>query len=499
MPRTRAAWLAAALALAAPEAPGTPAPPRPNILLILADDAGANSLGCLGGAVPTPHLDRLAAGGMTFSRCHAAPMCAPTRDEMMTGKTRLRLGGRPGTEVLFFTNLLQKAGYANAIAGKWFVGDAPSFNPPRRGYDEACILVNGYRHWSPDVMVWGSRGLLRELNQPASTGKLNEWQVPVGGGPGRATRLAERYAEDVAADFLCDFMERRREGPFFAFYSAKLVHVPQAPTPDAGPEVAAVCREAFARFEAKGDFNVEAAIRDGAKRRGLSLPGEERQESMRYLDKTAGRLIAKLDELKIREKTLVLFTSDNGNSETDPVRDGVRRVPGKKGDSRDGGTLVPLVANWPGTISPGSRCDNLVHVQDFLPTFAELAGAELPEGETFDGLSFAPPLLGRPGRPREWFIGSGAHPSVWLERVRKDFGNPALESYALRWVRGLRWKLYGDGRFYDLEEDPAEERPVRPGTGSPEAEQARKRFQEVLDGHSRPPSSKGEEPRFPYR
>jgi arylsulfatase A-like enzyme len=114
-------------------APPQPAA-RPNILLILADDLGNRSLSCFGGTVPTPNLDRLAKEDMVFHQCHAAPICTPTRDEMMTGMSRARFGGRPGLETPFFTNLLQRQGYATCIAGKWFVGSV--FDPPRRGFDE---------------------------------------------------------------------------------------------------------------------------------------------------------------------------------------------------------------------------------------------------------------------------------------------------------------------------------------------------------------------------
>ena len=137
--------------------------PRPNAVLILVDDLGNRCLSCFGGAVPTPNLDRLARGGMVFRNAHAAPMCAPTRDEMFTGLSRAGRG-RPDASVPFLTNDLQKAGYATGMAGKWFVGSV--FDPPRRGFDEACIMVNGYRHWAPDIMVFGSGGMFQEWNQP---------------------------------------------------------------------------------------------------------------------------------------------------------------------------------------------------------------------------------------------------------------------------------------------------------------------------------------------
>jgi arylsulfatase A len=194
-----------------------------------------------------------------------------------------------------------------------------------------------------------------------------------------------------------------------------------------------------------------------------------------------GRLIDELERSNLRDNTLVLFTSDNGNSQLDPLPDGAERSPGKKGDSREGGTRVPLIANWPGRIPPRSVCEDLVHVQDFLPTFVELAGGTLSKNRPCDGRSFAPQLFGERGSPREWFIGWGAHHNVWLDRVAQELGKPDLEPFRLVWIHGRRYKLYNDGRFYDLYEDLAETRRILPGSGSAEAEAARREYQAILD------------------
>jgi arylsulfatase A len=194
-----------------------------------------------------------------------------------------------------------------------------------------------------------------------------------------------------------------------------------------------------------------------------------------------GRLLTKLDELGLRKDTLVLFASDNGNSALDPLLEGATRLPGRKGDSLEGGTRIPLLARWPRAVKPGSACDDLVHVQDFLPTFLDLAGGKPPEGTACDGRSFAPQLLGRKGEPRDYFYGCGAHPSIWFKRVAAELGTPDMEPYRLFWVRGLRYKLYNDGRFYDLQQDLAETSRILPGKGTQEAEAARARLKAILD------------------
>ena len=455
--------------------------PRPNIVLILADDLGDRSLSCFGATVPTPNLDRLAKEGMVFENAHAAPMCAPTRDEMLTGKSRARINGRPGLETPFFTNLLQEQGYRVGMAGKWFVGSV--FDPPRRGFDEACIMVNGYRHWAPDIMVFGSEGLFQDLNQPPVEGRLNEWEIPLEGeSRHKATCLPERYSEDVQVDFLCDFIDRHKDKPFFAYYSSKLAHVPQAPTPDGHADAIDIYRQAFAYSHDRDLSKLQPFVEAEMKRRGVKPPAlrEYRNDAIAYLDKSVGRLLDKIDRAGLREKTMIVFLSDNGNSAIDPLPEGAMRTPGRKGDSRDGGTLVPLLVRWPEKIPPSSRCSDLVHVQDFLPTVVELAGGDLDSNTEYDGRSFAPQLLGKDSNPRTFFIGRGAHPSIWLDRVRAEVGNPNLESWKMVWVHGIRYKLYADGRFYDLDVDPEEAHRIPLGSGSAEAEQIRNKFQAVL-------------------
>jgi arylsulfatase A len=452
---------------------------KPNVVLILADDLGDRSLSCFGGTVPTPNLDRLAREGMVFENAHAAPMCAPTRDEMFTGLSRARFRGRPGLETPFFTNLLQKQGYRTGMAGKWYAGSV--FDPPRRGFDEACVMVNGYRHWAPDIMVFGSGGLFRELNQPPVEGRLNEWKIPLGGDVRhKATCLPERYADDVDVDFLCDFIERNKQQPFFAYYASKLPHVPQAPSPDGNREEIAVYRDGFASSHDRDLTKLQPFVTAEAKRRGVPMGSNTyRNDATHYLDKAVGRLLDHIDQEGLRNNTVVIFLSDNGNSGIDPLPEGASRLPGKKGDSREGGTRVPLLIRWPARIAAGSRCGNLVHVQDFLPTLVELAGGTI-DAAKYDGRSFAPQLLGQRGDARAYFVGTGAHPNIWLDRVRGEVGDPELKEWKMVWVRGLRYKLYDDGRFYDLSIDLEEANRIPLGEGSVEAESARKELQAVL-------------------
>jgi arylsulfatase A len=184
-----------------------------------------------------------------------------------------------------------------------------------------------------------------------------------------------------------------------------------------------------------------------------------------YLDKCVGRVVEALDRLGLRERTLILFTGDNGTPRG--IRSGFRgrTVAGGKGLMTDAGTHVPLLANWKGIVEAGTVTGDLVDFSDFLPTLAEAARAPLPRGVVIDGRSFLGRLRGDPGAPRRW---------VYVHYDRDASGDPA------RAVRTARWKLYGDGRLYDLDADPAEKTALAPGKEGEEARQARGRLETVL-------------------
>jgi arylsulfatase A-like enzyme len=186
-----------------------------------------------------------------------------------------------------------------------------------------------------------------------------------------------------------------------------------------------------------------------------------------YMDAIVGRITTTLDELGIRENTLVMFLGDNGTNRniTSPTTHG--DVTGHKGYPDDGGTRVPFIAHWPGTIPGGQVLDDLVDTTDFLPTIAAVTGAAPPADVPLDGRSFLPQLQGERGAPREWVF----------SHYDPDWGNFEKSRFA----RNQRWKLYDDGRLYDVSADVLEARTIAPGAGGPEAEAARRLLQPVLD------------------
>jgi arylsulfatase A len=404
------------IALLAWLALGPPAPAdRPNVILILADDIGISGFSCYGGAFQTPRLDELARTGARFDFCFAAPLCGPSRALLMTGRYAFRTGvvtngtggaASPRKEVPL-ARVLKEAGYATAVAGKW--RQLQYLTTPEEG-----------RAWGFDeFMVWGVGG-----GRGRAKGKGERYWEPAYNHNGAWREdIAERYGPDVLHEFVVDFITRHKDGPFFVYYPMPLVHSPIERTPDSTGE--------------KGKFFAD---------------------NIAYMDKLVGKLADELDRLGLRERTLILFTGDNGTVGGRTVNG--KLVDGGKGTMKEGGSRVPLIANWKGTIAAGTVLPDLVDFSDFFPTIVELAGAKSPPGVPIDGRSFAPRLRGEAGRPREW---------VYIQ-----LGNA-------RYVRDARWKLTGDGTLLDMREAPFAELRVDPAAADPAAADARRRLQTALD------------------
>lgn len=398
-----------------------------NIVLIMADDLGYECLGCYGStSYKTPFLDELARTGMRFERCYSQPLCTPSRVQIMTGQYNFRNYTEFGIldpKQKTFGHLLQKAGYATCVAGKWqlygSVDQRPEVRgtgslPDQAGFDEHCL-------WQVDKR--GSRYKDPEIVQ---NGKYRD-------------DMQGKYGPDVFCDYILDFIERHRTKPFFVYFPMALVHSPFVPTPDS---------------------------EDWAKDKHENNP-KYFADMVAYMDKIVGRIVQRLDELGLREKTLVLFTGDNGTSKGIKSKLGDRVIEGGKGDTTDAGTHAPLIANSKGIVPAGKVCGDLVDFSDFYPTFAEIAGAMQSENMIIDGRSFVPQIRSRLGNPRDWIF---CH-------YDPKWGKWKLK----RFVRDKRWKLYANGELYDVQADPLEDNPIQLGKDDRQAAAARKRLQAVLD------------------
>jgi arylsulfatase A len=415
----------------------TAAERKPNVVLIMADDFGYEAVSANGGeSYRTPNLDRLAAGGMRFEHCHVQPLCTPTRVQLMTGIYNIRNYvdfQLMDPKVTTFGQLLKKAGYATAIAGKWQLGTDPN-GPRDLGFDESVL-------WQ----------LTRRPPRYANPGlEINGKEKDYDNG---------EYGPKLINDFALDFVTRHKDRAFFLYYPMILTHDPFQPTPDS--------RDWDPK--AKGETN-------SFSKEKVNLNVKYFADMTAYMDKMVGRLVAKIDELGLRENTLILFLGDNGTDVDVVSRFKGQPYRGGKGTRTARGTHVPFIANWPGNIPAGRVNTDLIGSVDFLPTICDVAGAPVPTSLQIDGRSFRPQLLGQTGDPREWLY-------VWYAR----YGGPTA---MFEFVLSKQHKLYRDGAFYDLAADPFEEKPALrvPSLTGAQAAAARK-LQAALDQYSnvRPP------------
>ena len=370
---------------------------RPNIILIFSDDVGIGDIHCCGGPFQTPNIDALATGGTRFEYCYATPLCGPSRCQVLTGRYPFRTGlisnqSRnaidPKREVMIPT-VLKQAGYVTASVGKW---GQMCLGPSEWGFDESLVFPGSGRYWRKQTAQYRVNGKPQDL--------------PAG-----------QYLPDIMHQFLVDFITHHKDQPFFVYYPMSHIHGPIVRTPDSKP---------------------------GADKDRLYA------DNIEYMDKLVGRLVEELDRQHLRDKTLVLFTGDNGTArfgaETATVNG--RRVNGQKGTMLEGGSRVPLVVNWPGVTPAGKVNHDLIDFSDFFATFAELGGAKPPEGVTLDSHSFAAAIKGQTGKPRDW---------VYVELNGKSY------------VRDARFKLTNGGELFDLSEAPFKETPVPQDTTEPAA------------------------------
>lgn len=392
----------------------------PNIILLMADDFGYEAVTANGGeSYQTPHLDRLAATGMRFEACYVQPLCTPTRVQLMTGLYNVRNYVRFGVldpAATTFAHRLKQAGYATGICGKWQLGSEKDL-PRRFGFDEAFL----WQHTRVPPR-YANPGLERE-------------------GVEIDYRNGE-YGPDLVNDFAMDFVTRHRGHPFLLYYPLVLPHDPFQPTPDSP--------------------DWDPTVRSERERRDV----KHFAEMTAYMDKLIGKLVAKLDELGLRETTLILFTGDNGTHPSVTSRFRGEPYPGGKGTGTVRGNHVPLIANWPGSIPAGRVNADLIASVDFFSTLCEAAGTTVPAALAIDGRSFLPQLLGRPGTPRESFY-------VWYAR---NGGPKATHEYA----QSRTHKLHRDGRFYDLTTDRFEQRPLPLDALSPAASAEALKLRAVL-------------------
>ena len=371
-------------------------PSQPNIIFILADDLGYGELGSYGQKlIQTPHLDRLAAEGIRFTQFYAgSTVCAPSRSVLMTGKhmghttVRGNAGGRNmaaqtlRADDVTVARVLQQAGYATGLIGKWGLGEADSAGQPlKQGFDYHYGFLNQtHAHNHYPNFLWRNGEKVTLPNDLVPLGQAE--------GAGYSKQRAV-YAGDLFAQEAQAFVEKNQAKPFFLFYSVV--------TPHANNE----------RSRELGDGNEVPDLEPYA-----SLPWSEAHKAhaamVTRLDRDVGALLALLKRLKLDERTLVMFSSDNGpHREGGPNYDPAFFTPsgpytGMKRSLTDGGIRVPFLARWPGKIAAGQVSNHVGYFGDLMATWSELAGAKTPA--KIDSLSLVPTLLGRGTQSKHEFL-----------------------------------------------------------------------------------------------
>lgn len=380
-------------------------PRPPNIVLVVADDVGYECFGAYGSRqYRTPRIDQLADTGVLFTNCYSTPLCTPTRVALMTGMSNARNYADFGSllpDQYTIADLFGQAGFATAVAGKWQLqgGSNAAGVPPGDGFDTYCLWntgrTEGRRFWNPSL---------------EQDGQILEVQD-------------DDYGPDVITEFLLDFVEVNQSRPFFVYYPMILVHSPFVPTPHSSNRESVDEQQNFV-------------------------------DMVEYSDYIVGRLQDKLSDLGLLDDTVFAFTSDNGTHQKLVSEFQGGSVRGDKGAPTDAGTHVPLVVSAPGRVPGGRVLTDLIDFTDFLPTLADAAGLELPEGLSVDGVSFWDRLRGGEGNPRKYLY-TYYFPRPFASRFDSPYSHPEVV-----YVRDTRYKLYRSGELFDLRNDPLEAHPL---------------------------------------
>lgn len=420
-------------------------PIKPNILLIMVDDLGKEWISSYGAeTIATPNIDALANGGMKFDNAYSMPQCTPSRATLLTGKYPWRNGFVNHWDVprwgvgyfdwkikqnTTFARLMRDLGYATAAAGKWQINDFR--------IEPQAMRRHGFDGWA----MWTG---YESGNKPSA----KRYQNPYINTPEGSKTQKGKFGPDIYAQHLIDFMKINRDQPMCLYFPMALTHSPLVATPD--------------EPDAKSPLAKHKAM-------------------VRYVDTIVGRLIQALDDLRLREKTIVIFTTDNGSIPRVTGSINGHKVKGAKGKESEPGVCAPFIVNCPGTVPQGVRSDALTDFTDILPTLVDLAGGEVPEDLIIDGVSIVPVITGtKKNSPREWIMALG-HGPARLDHA----GVRGKDDFATRVIRDKRFKVWISNqkkifRLHDLKQDPWEETNLIESQ-LPEHRTALKKFTAILD------------------
>ncbi len=460
----------------------------PNIVLIMADDMGFSDVGCYGGEINTPHIDRLAAEGLMFRQFYNNAKCTTTRASLLTGLYPRREGQLIKPNMVTIAEVLKQAGYKTALSGKWHLGNTQPRRPSDRGFDEYYGLLDGCCNYFdpaiPDPPFKGGKTRFFAKNDE------------------RITEFPEDfYTTDAFTDYAIDFVDRmakaEQPAPFFLHLCYTAPHYPLHAKPGDIKKYQGKYLEGWEQLrKERHQRQIELGLIDAdwplPKPNREVGPWEEAEskdwQDLRMavyaamidsMDQNIGRLLAKLDEKGLAENTVVMFLADNGGCPETPGGNDPKTLPGPKefyshvgpgwayaqntpfrrykATVHEGGISTPFIVRWPGKIKPDTMTDQVGHIIDVLPTCAELAGATYPveyNGEAIlpvEGLSLLPVFEAKTREP---------HKTLYWEWG----GNRAIRErqWKLVWDKGVKkWELYNVETDRTETNDLAEHNPHR--------------------------------------
>lgn len=390
---------------------------KPNFVFIIADDLGWADVAFHGGNAPTPHLDKLVREGMELTHHYVAPVCSPTRTGLMTGRCWSRFGvTTPQSQralpwdTMTLPRALKSVGYETCITGKWHLGSKPDWGPNHFGFDHSYGSLGG------GVGPWDHHYKKGEFTE---TWHRNEKLLTETG-----------HVTDLISKEACEWLEARKNAPFFLYVPFTAVHLP--------------IKEP-AEWLAKVPVGIQGDV------------ARHYAACVMHLDAAVGQIVATLEKIGQRDKTLLIFTSDNGGSTAEnngqayppddypagPLPGNNKPLRNEKGSVYEGGTRVPCIASWPGTLKSGKH-ESPVQIIDWMPTFSALAGFKPEKDLKWDGMNLWPQ------------VAEGAEPSTrTLYTVAPGFKSCSL--------RHDPWKLvvHGSGdkakfELYEIFTDPNE-------------------------------------------
>jgi arylsulfatase A-like enzyme len=395
---------------------------KPNILFIMLDDLGKEWISCYGAEdIETPNIDALAAGGMKFNNAYSMPQCTPSRATLLTGKYPWRNGyvnhwdvPRWGIgyfdwkhkENTTFARLMKDLGYKTCAAGKWQINDFR--------IEPQAMKKHGFDDWA----MWTGW----ESGNPPSG---ERYQDPYINTPAGSKTYKGKFGPDIYTDHIIQFMKEHKKDPMCLYLPMTLPHTPFVVTPD----------------EPKASSKLD-----------------RHKAMVRYIDKLIGKLVNALEELAIRDNTILIFTTDNGTVGSITGTLNGTKVQGGKSKEKESGICAPFIVNCPGLVPAGKVTDALTDFSDLLPTFVELGGGKVPEDLVVDGQSIAPLILGKEkDSKRKWIMALGFGPA----KVDQNGVKPR-DPFTTRVIRDKKYKVWVSKdkkmvRLHDLTEDPWEE------------------------------------------